>query len=385
MTADIVFNALNFFPPLHWRETWSISEPDYCAGDVFFLKDEFIRNACTALKMDSPLCEVFHKALPLIANNPVLERLAWHCHKLLFTHYREPEFYSWPMLPAELGPAADMFYAVTIVSGLTQVQAIHRQKQISEKITKECLANLTLHMNDHRKKTGNWGLTNITWMIRHFTGRLYRLGRLQFFFDTFRQDFRVFRNIHDRRVLLLAEPGIAFREDGQYDGVNGIYDPRVFTSTLDFKVMPIRGNPVTPDGRVLRQTVQLSFADWIQVLAPGDPTLSLHIPAGGKMDHGQCGESMREASEFFPKHFPERPYRAYTCDSWLLDPHFEKYLPPDANIVRFQREFYLHPVRGQNAGVVGSAFGVPVINPQTAPRDTALRRAVLQYLEGGGL
>lgn len=385
MSSQAVFETLNITPPLHWSDTWNISESDFRPGKLFFLTDDFIRNACAGLKLELSPGEALLSAAQRIRANPALERLAWHVHVLFFSHYREPEFQAWPMLPASLEIAADMFYAIIMLSGLPHVQEIYRQRQIPENVQSDTLADLALQMNNYRKSAGRWGLSNAGWICRHFSGRIYRIGRLQFLFDTFRQDFRAFRNIRDGRALFLAEGGINFRADGQFDGVNGIYDSRAFTSTLDFRVMPVRGNPVTPDGRVLRQAVHLSWTDWVQILSPGDPTLSLHIPAGGKMDYDKCGDSLREASAFFPKHFPERPVRAFTCDSWLLDSHFQEYLPPDSNIVRFQQEMYLHPVRGRNEGVVGQAFGSPLIDLQNVKVNTNLQRAVLQCIRNGTL
>jgi hypothetical protein len=103
------------------------------------------------------------------------------------------------------------------------------------------------------------------------------------------------------------------------------------------------------------------------------------------MTHEACGESLRAAIPFFQKHFPDRPYRVFTCDSWVLDPAFETYAGTESNLVRFQQEMYLHPVMGRNEGVLGSVFGKPVFDPRTAPQDTGLRRAVRAGLEAGRL
>jgi hypothetical protein len=103
------------------------------------------------------------------------------------------------------------------------------------------------------------------------------------------------------------------------------------------------------------------------------------------MDHSQCGDSLKAACQFFPHHFSERPFRAWTCASWFLDSHFQEYLPPDSNIVRFQREMYLHPINGRNEGVLGQAFGVPAIDLLKVSAETALQRAVLQHIKNGEL
>jgi hypothetical protein len=129
----------------------------------------------------------------------------------------------------------------------------------------------------------------------------------------------------------------------------------------------------------------LPWSEWLQALIPGDPSLSIHIPAIGPMTHEACGESMRAAIPFFRTHFPDRPYRVFTCDSWVLDPAFEMYAGNASNLVRFQQEMYLHPVMGRNEGVVGSVFGTTVFDPRAASQDTGLRRAVRAGLAAGRL
>ena len=74
-------------------------------------------------------------------------------------------------------------------------------------------------------------------------------------------------------------------------------------------------------------------------IADGEGFVDVHIPEGGPLDYEQCVESFRMADEFFPKFFPEIPYRVYLCDSWLLDDTLKNYLRPDSNIVKFQSLF----------------------------------------------
>jgi hypothetical protein len=129
--------------------------------------------------------------------------------------------------------------------------------------------------------------------------------------------------------------------------------------------------------------VSLSAAEWRQVLAKDDPVLNLHIPGGSSLGHAECGESLRRAMEFFPRHFPERPFVAFTCGSWVLDGQLEELLPPTSNMVRFQREVHLFPLGLSPRNLLRQAFdGVPE-DLEKAPRDTALQRAVLDHLDAG--
>jgi hypothetical protein len=59
-------------------------------------------------------------------------------------------------------------------------------------------------------------------------------------------------------------------------------------------------------------------------------------------------------------------------------------LPPESNIVRWQREGYLLPGDDDAESFLVFTFGSPTIDLATAPRDTRLRRAVVEHLAGGG-
>jgi hypothetical protein len=52
-------------------------------------------------------------------------------------------------------------------------------------------------------------------------------------------------------------------------------------------------------------------------------------------------------------------------------------------VVRFQREFYLFPFPGGPGFLWNFVFGEKITDPAAAPRDTSLRRAVLDWLAAG--
>jgi len=103
------------------------------------------------------------------------------------------------------------------------------------------------------------------------------------------------------------------------------------------------------------------------------------------MDFDACGESLRRAVAFFPRHFPNRPFKAICCTSWFLDPTYQKLLSAQSNIARFQRECHLFPLnaRGRRSGLE-RIFGPHVHDLASAPRNSGMRTAVLDHLEQGG-
>jgi hypothetical protein len=113
--------------------------------------------------------------------------------------------------------------------------------------------------------------------------------------------------------------------------------------------------------------------------------LSLHVPRSGPLTPEACEESFRLARAFFPRHFPAEPYDAVTCGSWLLDPVLAEYLPPESNIVRFQRRFTLLP-GGEDASedILRFVFGTLTTPLDRLPTRTTLQHAVAGHLRAGG-
>ncbi|MGB2822994.1 MAG: hypothetical protein WBF17_18570, partial [Phycisphaerae bacterium] len=157
------------------------------------------------------------------------------------------------------------------------------------------------------------------------------------------------------------------------------------TSVFSVGDAVIRGNPVSPDGRALPDPIELPSEQWEPILQPGQEILGVHIPAAGPMTHEACGRSFRRAVTFFARHFGEYAFRAFNCTSWFLDNQFGRLLPESSNIRRFQEEVYLHPVpNGGDWQVFERVFGRRPETIASAPRDTTIRRAIVDHVLAGG-
>ncbi|MFI8928490.1 acyltransferase domain-containing protein [Streptomyces sp. NPDC053474] len=124
-------------------------------------------------------------------------------------------------------------------------------------------------------------------------------------------------------------------------------------------------------------------------LGPGDLCLSVHIPDfHGPLSPEACDRSVALAREFFPRHFPQERYEVAVCHSWLLDPQLKRYLPAEANIVRFQDRFRHATTYGDeepdDTVPIGFVFGDRDLPVAGLPRRTRLERAVGDHLRAGG-
>ena len=127
-----------------------------------------------------------------------------------------------------------------------------------------------------------------------------------------------------------------------------------------------------------------SNADLRESAGPSGRALGIHIPEAGPLSPHLCDESLAKARTFFTRHFPDEQYQLGTCDSWLLDEQLSEYLPPDSNIMRFQRRFTLLPDRLVNdQAVMRFIFYQNQTVLDDLPQSTSLQRAVVQHLRDG--
>lgn len=375
-----------------WREGWADSRASFPAGGPAFLRAGFVRDVCDELAVSADLREAIVRSLAMFEDRPALRALAWHCHVRLFgsadarTADLRQATVPWPTDPRKLPDWGGMFYPAVLISGGPFMQALHRRRGVPQDVTRDTASDLELWMRHYRRATGRWGLAQARWLASHFLGRLFKLGRLQFRFERFAYDFRAFRRRSDGRVVLLAPGGARFRRDGQFDGATGVRDSDgAWTSAFSAGDEVIRGNAISPDGRALPETIELPAEKWEPILRPGDAILGVHIPAGEPMTHEACGESFRLAAAFFARHFGEYAFRAFNCTSWFLDNQFGRLLPEGSNIRRFQEEVYLYPLPdAEDSQMFERVFGDRPETIESAPRDTMMRRLIVEHILAGG-
>ncbi|HVK03318.1 MAG TPA: hypothetical protein VM490_07575 [Armatimonadaceae bacterium] len=365
---------------------WEASQRLFAPAAGRLLTPAAVSDGCRRAAVSAELERALLAALPP-AEDESLARLFWHFHYLLF---RDPEFPAervddWPRLPPEVHPSSLLFYALVFLSGIAQSQRIYGARGIAAALWEDALRRFGETL-DAVWRTGREADLVRRWTVYPIVGRLFRLGRLEFLLDEFPYDYHAFRRRGDGRVIVLAGDGMRFRADGQCDGADGVHDAEGgWAAAFAADDRDISGSPISPFGFAVRRKVRLDPGDWEPALGRGDRTVSVHIPATGPMTPDACRASFAEAEGFFPAHFPDAPFAAYTCCSWLMDPQFERCLPAESNIVRFLREYYLLPLPGaSDRAVFHWVFRGKPEDLSAAPRETTLQRAILDHAAAGG-
>lgn len=77
-------------------------------------------------------------------------------------------------------PEYRFFYVHVFTAAMPQVQRYFRERGIPETTIQATLADLGRNVRVHRKREGIGGLGVAWWLMLHFRGMIYQLGRLQF-------------------------------------------------------------------------------------------------------------------------------------------------------------------------------------------------------------
>ncbi|GAA1684318.1 acyltransferase domain-containing protein [Fodinicola feengrottensis] len=160
-----------------------------------------------------------------------------------------------------------------------------------------------------------------------------------------------------------------------FDGVSGLHTQAWLT--LHFRAQ------IFSFGRLQfeRQHSRVTVPD---VLALGDPVLSVHIPETGPLLPAACDASFAAAAKFYREHFPAEKYELAVCRSWLMDTQLADYLPAESNIMAFQNRFTSSGEQSPgDAAVLEFVFRYAGTNLDSLPQDTGLQRAVVAHLRSG--
>ncbi len=146
------------------------------------------------------------------------------------------------------------------------------------------------------------------------------------------------------------------------------------------------GTPVGPDGRCLRDPIELDKSEYFVRVPFGADCLSVHIPAKGALTREACEESYARAIWIFKKHYPDKDFKAFRCHSWMMAPELKNILNPGSNLLDFQAPYLKYPCRTKGEDVLNFVFKMKFKSFSDLPEDTSLQRALKKiYLSGNYL
>jgi len=350
-------------------------------------------DACQALELPEEARGELVATAKTVSSNPHLSALSWHLHYCAFQSATYPSWDlvgEWPsveLLNEVLDGDGRTFYLLILASGFPVMKTIYDSRGIADDILSDTLDQLKDELSGLHESAAVWGVLGpdrVQWHRFTLRGEIFRLDRLSFQFGLFRWAVRVFRHRTSNAVVALSEGGVSYLPTGQINGPGREDTSGEWISELVETDDGVTGNPVLPTGRALPRSIHLPHGEWRQILARDDPALYFHIPGGSPLAPDACRASFEQAAEFFTTSFPDRPYVCFCCDSWVLNSQLQELLPPTSNMVRFQRELYLLPHITYDTQLADMILGGIPEDLDKAPRDTALKRSLVDFLAEGG-
>lgn len=253
----------------------------------------------------------------------------------------------WTDTPRDDSPGERYFFLLPLLQHLEVTMRWYAARGIPESVLRETMTDLQIWIDTCRERTGRPGLREAGWLREHFNGRIFRLGRLQFQPAKCGLPCLALSRRRDGKVCLVARGGSAVVPSGIYADSEGAAGSPIALVCEEVEGEIRLAHRIQPEGRISPKPTGFEAGVWETRLAPGDPVLALHIPAGAPLAFEACRDSFRRAAAFFPRYFGDAPVpRGVTCGSWLFYPGLCDLLPPDANIVRFQLAFHRFPLPG---------------------------------------
>jgi len=335
------FNIKN--APHDWERNWNDAYDAY--NGVPFIEDAYIKETNKLLRLSDERVRLICETAAFFRASPEGQHFIWLWYYIVSSisnkydgverddAFDNLELGEWPIpaaLPAHL---KGMPHVLALLGFIPALQSFYVKRGIPHEFLLDTLQDFNVSMNAYAVSDGYCGIggSYMRWQLNHLTGRLFGLGRLQFIHKPYSGPSRV----------------------AYYNGKYEMLSPDA--------PLPIESCPS---------------------LTPGDSLLDVHIPRQGPLEYEACVESYRQALGFFKKYFPELDIKGFMCGSWLLSPKLKEILPPEANIYRFNDDYFIYKIGVGNSALYTYVFRVK--EGEELPEKTSLQRALKKHLADGG-
>lgn len=364
---------------------WKDSMEAYPGTLPAFLEKEFYTEHLTRIGV-AEIVPLMDDLADKVRRSPELCLLAWHAHHYL-CYSPEPSFKEWPEFDQIFGENCAIFYLLIGLSSIPVFSRVYHDMGIPESYALEAAkwlgGTVEIYKSGHSGSPGH-NRSQLYWMRNYIDGKLFRIGRFEFMEQGFPESFKMsaYKNRKNGQILALMADGIACSVDGLVLYPDQEPEDAAFITSFTRDETAVSGNPVSPAGLIIKRTVRLPLTEWECVLSSGDFTLEIHIPGGGKMDVQACGDSLKEALEFYKTYFPEKQVKAFVCGSWILN-HDLELIMPESNLAKFMRQVYLFPMASTGRDGLFFIFGRDYGDISEYPRDNSVRRAMMSIFDEG--
>lgn len=290
--------------------------------------------------------------------------------------------------PAGEGVQYDFLHLFPAIPTIPDSLKYLRNRGLPEDVITATMQEYDYCLNFCLKNSGRLAFDRgrLGWMRHLINNNLIRVGRFKYELPAKRiKGIRVYKNKLDE-IIILAD-SVRVHRDGVILGSYGVKDENdSFYAEIVEEDGKIIGHAVS-DGKILREKTILIKEEWKLMLSEEDNVIPVHIPPCESFDCDIVEASYERMREIMRVHYPEMPYKAFHCDSWLTSNDLNKVLKPTSNILAFQNKYIKYPRK--NGGAIGIFnFVFPgqggIGNLKNLSEESSLQRNIKElYLKGG--
>lgn len=380
--------------PERWRDIYDFVMDKYDKYGCEYATVEFYERISTKYNILKEYGHFYKEAAEKIAKNENLSRaLALVCEVAKDRENAHQDFaqFSLPLHPeGKRAIEYDMFPALVMCATVDYTYSLLASRNLPSKYINDAMNMPNIMIKSFMaRNSGAPGAISWTWYQKTVVeANLFRIGRLELELNThFYSNAIVFKKIGSHaEYVTLAEDQI-FHKSGHVLG------SKFFEDDVDSWIANVEetesswiGFPYDENGYVKPEKIELLKSKWEKYIQPNDLTVGIHIPDGGGLTPELVSQSFEEMKKFLETYFPDYPYKAFQCKSWLMDYQLIKLLGEQTNISRFISRFTPLTCKSAGKDVFNFIFlknNTDNIIIEDLPENTSLERKIKQhYLEG---
>ncbi len=288
--------------------------------------------------------------------------------------------------PVGTGLAYDFLHLFAAIPTMPDTLAFLRGRNVPEDIVAATMQEYDMCFEMCRINIGRIAFDKgrLAWIGHVIKKNLVWVGRFRFELPVNRVEaVRAYRN-KNGDIALFAD-GMQLHRSGRILGSVGCQDEEgSFVAELCETEAEIIGYQII-DGEVAKEKTALPKSEWELCLKRGDPVLAILIPRNGAFDKETVEASYDRMRELMKTLFPDMPYKAFHCRTWMLSRDLRKVLKPESNILSFQNKFIHYPTCSLGEWVFGCVFpgegGIKDL--ENLSEETSLQRNIKEFYKNG--
>ena len=385
MTLEQMKEALSLSSlPEYFNDVYPKVKDTYEMRSALILSDDYIEKVLTEVSALLPYLDLIKAAAAKIRENPAMRLFICILEYRVKTGER-PNTADYEEVCGD-GIEYDFLHLFPALSTMPDSAEYMRKRGVPEDIITASLREYDFCVETCIKKHGRPAFTmdRLGWIMRVVGNDLIRIGRFKYEMPCKRvSGIKVYKN-RDGEIITLSDD-TDVHASGRILGTVGYTDEDgSFHALITETDSEITGHPVV-DGLIRKEPVTLKKSEWELYLTPDDDVIPVHIPPDEGFDHDTCEESYARAREIFDTYYPDKPYKAFHCRSWLISIDLKKVLKPSSNILDFNKKYTIYPTKSKGEWIFENVFPGQggISNLENLSENTSLQREVKRLYLGG--